>query len=183
VNCAEVFWASRADGSLKHMDHLIDDVARVLASPMSRRSALQQTARIMFGAAFGLTAVRAVAAQAPYNCGDNPRFGNAVGNCNAACNGPGNEPNVTGDCPAGCPTKSVATGTGGTSCDGAPVRTCVEPCPPGGAACTRAIVSCRCGTSTCGTNQCCCVQTLTCVTSANANGAACVPGSTAGCAA
>ena len=163
------------------MDHLIDDVARVLASPMSRRSAVQHAARLIFGAAFGLTAARAVGAQAPYSCGDNVRTGSSVGNCTAGCNS-GNAPDVTGNCPAGCPTKTVVAAPGGTTaCAGEPARACFDPCPVASQSCSRSVVRCRCGTSVCGENQCCCVSTLSCVTSANANGGACTPGQTAGC--
>ena len=160
------------------MDKLINNLARVLATPMPRRKAVQLlTKAVVGGIAMGFGTSRLAAqSQLPAQCGANvyESTGTATGNCDGLAIPPDS---VVPQCPAGCCIRTFGTNvcfscTGTGNCRrwrrnytctpiaaGQPCNTttqstcCAPPTVAGGSTCCNGV--CCAGGTSC-TNQVCC---------------------------
>ena len=154
------------------MNHLIDEVARILGKPMPRRAALGSLSRIVAGAALSIVFVREAAATQTAACGTSTQSSSNVDT--GACTG-GVYSGTFFVCPPNCPTRTLVSTTTCVGKNG----TGTDNCGNGANNCNVTVsVKCACGGVTCGSPSsfCCCANAGTCVSSANANGATCKSG-------
>ena len=178
------------------MSHFIDDLSRILATPMPRRKALRLLAGALTGAFLAsLGTERAQAACSPactggQTCCNNAICCNATDTCCFTNDGTVCCPSGTACCthnnghaPACCPTAFASGCNNGDN--GANTCTCNTPltncpssspttCCTSSQCCTGSTCGTPCGSNCCTASQCCCQSTGQCVASdAGTNGAPC----------